>query len=306
MPDDPNTTPDPNTEPASTPEPSTSQGPQSVAVQTPQTTASATPNTNPDPQQQPSAPPVDIKSVIPEAYKDKPYMQQIDSFEKLFQDFDNAQSLIGQRQTEVPGKDASEEEVNAFLEKIRPESQDAYEFPETEFSKKFGRDEQFQGQMKELFHKAGLMPHQVKILTEGYDNALFAKANETAQNAETQAADFEKLADGFFGDKKDEKLKIANEILKANTPDQFKEHLGKLSNENLMIMSSVLNNVFDKFMKEDDLNIGGKGTATDASALQEEARQLMARPEYKDFRHPKHDETVNRVNELYDQIGKMK
>ena len=59
-------------------------------------------------------------------------------------------------------------------------------------------------------------------------------------------------------------------------------------------------------MSEDDLNLGAKGTAADTADLQNQARQLMASPEYKDFRHPNHDATVGKVNELYNQIGKIK
>jgi hypothetical protein len=285
------------------------QEPQSVAVQTPQTVAAATPATAPDPQARPSTPPtIDFKSIIPAAYKDKPYMKEVQSFDKLFQDFDGAQTLIGQRQEglQIPGVDATPEQIAEYAAKVRPESVDAYVFPETDYSKKFGRDEAFQGQMKELFHKAGLQPWQAKALTEGYDAALFGKANEMAVGAEAQADDFEKLANGFYGAEKEAKLKIANEILKTHTPDAFKDQLAKLSNDSLIVLSSVLNNVFDKYMKEDDLNIGGKGSSTDSAALQEEARALMADTSYKDFRHPRHDQVVKQVNDLYDRIASIK
>jgi hypothetical protein len=181
-----------------------------------------------------------------------------------------------------------------------------YEFPETEYTKKFGKDETFQGEMGELFHKAGLLPSQAKILSEGYDAAMFGRANEAAAGVETQAGDFEKLADGHFGADKEAKLKIANEILKQHTPEAFQPHLANLSNEALMVLSSVLNNVHDKFMSEDDLNIGGKGAGADASAIQAEARELMKTPAYKDFRNPEHDATVSKVNALYEQVGKIK
>jgi hypothetical protein len=294
--------PDPN---VTTP----TQEPQSVAVQTPQTIAAATPATAPDPQAKPSTPPtMDFTSVIPAAYKDKPYMKEVKSFDKLFQDFDNAQHLIGQRQEglQIPGANATPEQIAEYAAKVRPESVDAYTFPETEYSKKFGRDEAFQGEMKKLFHDAGLQPWQVETLTKGYDSALFAKANEMAVGAQAQAADFEKLADGYYGTEKEAKLKVANEILKAHTPDAFKDQLAKLPNESLIVLSSVLNNVFDKYMKEDDLNIGGKGSSTDGVALQEEARQLMADPAYKDFRHPNHDRITKRVEELYNQVAAIK
>ena len=285
---------------------SESEAPQTVAVSSPHTTASATPATAPNPQTSTTPPPNDFISTVPEQFRDKPYMKEVTSFDKLFKDFDNAQSLIGQKSFEVPKADAPEETVNAFLEKIRPESKDVYEFPETEYSKKFGKDEAFQGQMGELFHKAGLLPHQAKMLVEGYDSAIMSKAMEVANQAETQAADFEKLADGHFGAEKAAKLKIANDMLKQHTPDAFKDKLHNLDNESVMIMSSILNDIHGKYMSEDSLNIGGKGTVTDGAAIQEEARQLMTSPEYKDFRHPQHDATVARVNELYASVGKMK
>lgn len=288
--------PNPNPEPNPTPSPEPTPNP-TVKVDHPAPQPAAKPQ-----------PGTDFNTVVPEAYRDKPYMKEVTSFDKLFQDFDNAQRLIGQRQDPltIPGPDATPEEIQAYAEKIRPESKDVYQFPETDYSKKFGRDEAFQGQMKELFHKAGLQPWQVNMLTEGYDSVLMTKANEMALNSEAQAADFEKLADGHFGTDKEAKLKIANDILKENVPEAFKPFMEKLPNESLMILSSVLNNVYDKYMKEDDLNTGGRGTPTDSAALQEEARQLMADPAYKDFRHPKHEATVKRVNELYDQIGNIK
>lgn len=293
---DPTPTPTPEPTPTPTPTPEPTPNP-SVKIDHP----------TPEPTPNPAA--AEFAKAIPDAYKDKPYMKEVTSFEKLFADFDGAQTLIGQRQQDplaIPGLDATPEQIQAYAEKVRPESVDAYQFPETEYSKKFGRDEGFQGEMKELFHKAGLQPWQVNMLTEGYDGALFAKANELATSAEAQAADFEKLADGHFGEHKDAKLKIANDILKANVPDAFKDHIAGLDNKSLMMVSGVLNNVFDKYMKEDDLNIGGKGSATDATALQEEARTLMADPAYKDFRHPKHDAINKQVKDLYDQIGAIK
>jgi len=290
-----------------TPEPSAaSPEPTSIAVSSPQTIAAAQPQSAPDPQKPTTPPSMDFNAVVPIEFQNKPYMKEVDSFDKLFKDFDNAQHLIGQKSFEVPKADAPEEEITAYLDKVRPESADVYELPETEYTKKFGRDEEFGTQMKGLFQKAGLLPHQAKILTEGYDAALFGKANEMAAGAEGQAADFEKMADGHFGGDKDAKLKIANEILKENTPDAFKEYLGNLPNESLMVLSAVLNNVADKYMGEDKLNIGGKPAGADPAAIQEEARQLMASPEYKDFRHPKHDATVARVNELYGQVGSIK
>jgi hypothetical protein len=295
-------------EPEGTPEATPAAEPQSVSVQTPNTIATANPQSQPDPTKTPDQTAVDFTSVIPEAYKGKPYMKEVDSFDKLFADFDNAQTLIGQRQqsAEIPGADATPEQIQAYADKIRPESPDVYTFPETEYSKKFGRDEAFQGEMKTAFQEAALQPWQVNILTEKYDAALFGKASELAASAETQAADFEKLADGHFGESKEEKLKIANAVLKENTPEAFKPFLEKLPNESLMILSAVANELHAKYMTEDNLNIGAKGTATDEGALQEEARQLMADPSYKDFRHPNHDRTVKRVNELYDQIGSIK
>lgn len=299
---DPDTTATPDTTPAAEP----SQEPQSVAVSTPQTVAAATPDTSPDPQPTSPSPQVDFKELIPEQYRDKPYMKEVDSLDKMFADFDNAQQLIGQRQAEIPGKDATEEQITAYLDKIRPESTEAYTFPETEYSKKFGRDENFGNEMKSLFQKAGLFPWQVNVLAEGYDAAAFNIAQAQANADNDLAADFEKLADGHFGDQKDAKIKIANEIMKIHTPDNLKPFVEKLSNESLMLTSAILNSVFDKYMSEDDLNIGGKGTSTDGGALQKEAQQLMATPAYKDFRHPDHDATVQKVNELYDQVGKVK
>jgi len=300
--------PEPEATPEVTPEVKPEVKPEAVKSAAPGTVAVATPNMPQDPASksaEPQTPEFDFHKLVPVEFQQKPYMKEVNSFDKMFKDFDNAQSLIGQKQAVIPAPDAAPEVWDAYFSKVRPEKADAYNLPETEYVKKFGRDEEFGNTMKGLFHKAGLHQSQIDILTQGYDGILLEKAKGTADEAAKQSADFEKLADGLFGDKKDEKLKIANALLKEHTPKELQPHLQSLSNDNLTIMASILNSFHDKYMSEDNLNFGGKGSEGDANAARAEAQQLMADPSYKDFRHPKHDATVARVNELYARIGKM-
>ena len=249
---------------------------------------------------------VDLSTIIPEDYKGKPYMEQIKTVDDLFKTFDNAQSLIGQRQTDIPKADASEEEWTSYFEKIRPEKADAYEFPETEYATKFGRNEEFTGKMQGLFHKAGLTPVQAKILIEGYDSELLETAKQQAESKEQTTVQTQEIAKKVFKEGQEQAVKNANVLIEKFSPPEFDEQIKNLGDNERLVLAGVLNNVYKKFMSEDEVNLKDPSTGMDRVGLQEEARQLMASEAYKDFRHPQHDSTVKKVAEMYDQLGKMK
>ena len=113
--------------------------------------------------------------------------------------------------------------------------------------------------------------------------------------------DFDKLATDTFGTDSDKILKSSKTLMEANIPDVFKEHVGKLSNENLIVMASVLNNIQKKYIKEDDMPEGGGSPSSEADR-RTERMNLMASKEYSDEFHPEHAKVKARVAELYGNI----
>lgn len=119
---------------------------------------------------------------LPEDIKKDPSLATFKSPDALAKSWVNAQKLIGANKVVVPGDKASEEEWNAFYNKIgRPESPDKYEVKAPEG---FKLDDAMAKQMRETAHKLGLTPAQL--------NGLVAFDAERVKAAQTASADAEK------------------------------------------------------------------------------------------------------------------
>lgn len=253
---------------------------------------------DPNPPPQYKAPELDMKTAIPPDFRNKPYFQKITSFEQLVKEFDNVQHLIGKRPSVIPGPDARPEERARFYEALRPKDAKEYEFPETEYSKKFGVNEPAREKMREVFHKLGLDKTQVSGLAEAYD----AMAME-ARTAEDAMLD-ERLEKMFPG-KRDEALDTARNLMKEHIPQDLRPLLAQVSGASLLLLTTTLNSVYKKYISQDAMpssQSSGTGGAADVDALRQEAHTLMKSPEFKDFRNAGHDRAQARVKEIYKQI----
>jgi len=241
--------------------------------------------------------------VIPKDYKDKEYLKGVDSFDKLFQNFDNAQKLIGSRPAGIPSADAPVEDWLKFHSQTAPKEAKDYQMPETEFSKANGRDEVFGSTMKELFKKAELSQKQVDILAEGYDayNGVLTEKGKAANEAREK--EFDAKINALYPDNRDGALKIAKDLMSANIPNELKPLLSNLSNDAMLLIAATMNSVHDKYIKDDKIGGGGKGGGTNTAELRAEAMKIMQTKEYKDFRSLGHDEAQTKVQELYSSIA---
>lgn len=257
----------------------------------------------------------DFKNTHAKEYLDKPYMQAIDSPEKLFKEFDNAQNLIGKKFS-IPGPDASDKEHDEYLDLIRPKDKGVYKLSDSHLpdNLKGFHPEGFDDKIIDLFQQAALTPKQATILSEGYDKLMLDfNGQALASYAEIQKAnaindaDYNALADKTWGAERETVQNTARALLQQFTPQEFKPALDKLSNENLVIMASVLKGISDKYISQDDLNIlRGSGRSTQSlDQLKTEAQTKMATLMSMDTMDPKYPVLQNEVNELYAQIGKL-
>lgn len=257
----------------------------------------------------------EFKNTYAKDYLDKPYMQAIDSPERLFKEFDNAQSLIGKK-INIPGPDATDKEQDDYLDMIRPKDKGVYKLPESHLPEnlKSFHNADFENKITDLFQKAALTPKQASILAEGYDNLMLnANGEIIAQIAETQKAqavndaDFNALADKTWGSEREAVQNVAKSLLQQFTPPEFKAGLDNLSNENLIIMASVLKGISDKYISQDDLNAfrGNGYNSQNLESLKTEAQNKMVSLMNMDPTDPKYDRLKNEVDEIYKQIGKL-
>lgn len=235
----------------------------------------------------------DFSTMIPEAYREKEYLKGVDSMDRLFQDFDNAQKLIGKKS--IPGPDDAPEKWDEFYKAAgRPDTASEYEFSQTEG---LNYNEDVANKTKEIFHKAGLSAKQAAMIQQEYDKMVM----EMQPSQEKIDQEFDALATEVFGAQKDQVLEKSKSMLTKYAPEKFKDHINNLSNENLIVLSSVLNGVINDHVSEDRIPSGGASNT--GSDPREEAKKLMMSPEYKDAFHPNHEVTKKRVRELYRSLN---
>ena len=235
----------------------------------------------------------------PDAYKDRSYIKGLDSNDKVWEMLDNSQKLIGQRPAGIPAADAPKEVWDNFYKAMgRPEKAADYQF---ELDPSLKLDEKFVNSTKEIMHKYGLTPTQAKGIQKDFDAMMVAVAKERGVALQQQNTDFNKLATETFGADRDKAIATAKGLLDQFTPANIKPELAKLSNENLIVLASVLNGINAKYIKADGApsappgSMGGKSGAD----LRSEGQALMATKAYTDAFHPDHAKTVARIAEIY-------
>ena len=105
----------------------------------------------------------------------------------------NQEKLLGSA-VRIPGKDATDEERNAFLNKLgRPEAADKYEFKAPEgLPEGFEYDGKVEAAFRDIAHKAGLTQAQAAAVRDWYLGAAgeaFGGQVEAAKAAQSQRAD---------------------------------------------------------------------------------------------------------------------
>lgn len=257
----------------------------------------------------------EFKNTYAKDYLDKPYMQAIDTPERLFKEFDNTQNLIGKK-FNIPGPDATDKEQDEYLDMIRPKDKSIYKLSESHLpdNLKGFHPEGFEDKVTDLFQQAALTPKQASLLSEGYDKLMLDfNGQALAQYAELQKAqqindaDFNALADKTWGSEREAVQNTAKALLQQFTPPEFKAGLDNLSNENLIIMASVLKGVSDKYISQDDLNsLRGSGHSSQSiDSLKVEAQKKMTTLMNMDSMDPNYDTVKQEVDDMYAQIGKL-
>ena len=248
--------------------------------------------------------------IIPEAYKDKPYMKDIDSQEKLYQQFDNAQALIGKKTIGVPTSESTDEDWQKFYTTMgRPEDSGKYEFTKVEGPEGIDLQGSEEGmkKVKEMFHKAGLSGKQATQIKKAYDEMFLEQYNKQLATgkagSDQQNTEFEGLLDKHFGDQKEAASARVNKMLVEFVPTEFKKHVDGLDNKNLMILTAVLDKVHKKYVSEDNLDAGGNPIPTETvETMRVSAQQMMVSEAWKNPMHAQHQATKDKVKALYEKI----
>lgn len=164
------------------------------------------------PQLQQSAPPA---FVIPDAYKDRGWVEKVKSPDDLWKTLDNAQSLLGKRPAGIPTADAPDTEWEAFFKAARPESPDKYTLSEVEgISKDIDL-----APYKQLLYEAALTPKQADIIWKKYAELEKAAAVRTQGELDKR---FDEVAAKVLGDKLEAASTVAQEAIKTYVSEDLR------------------------------------------------------------------------------------
>ena len=237
----------------------------------------------------------------PQGYEVPDGLKTAPDFWNLVKMTANAQKKLGYPADSLlvkPGKDWKDDQWNEFFSKIgRPESPDKYEMdvPKDKYTP------ESLNEFKQIAHKAGLLPSQVKAVM-GYYEQLQGKIGESQKVAEIQQREMaQKELREEWGGKFDENLKSAQKFVKTFADDKDQDALfGKLGDDPQLLR--VLANAAS-VMRQDALIGTGSDENPGSQSMQSELDQIMKNPLYFDpqesrkFRQ-EHDRLVQRAYHL--------
>lgn len=196
-----------------------------------------------------------------------------------------------------PGKDAKPEDVEKYQADLAayrkavgiPDGPDGYKvaLPEKLPEGVTVRDEHLK-EFSALAHKIGLTPAQAQALSD-FQLSLTARGHqEFSAGMEKFNADQQAALREAFGDKLEERVMAAKRVgmTFANNPDG-----PQTPAEMVQFMARIADAI-----SEDKL--AGANVVTSHLSPEVQAKELMRQPEYTDMAHPRHKETVARVNDL--------
>lgn len=246
------------------------------------------------------ADPEPLTFIVPDAYKDKPYLKGVDSLEKVYKMLDGAQELIGKKGPSVPKADAPQAEKDAYYESIgRPKTASEYTPVLTGADK---TDPKVLPRLQNAFHKAGLNPDQAKIIWDESTAAFSDFAKETGLANQQADVDFDKLATDTFGVERDRILTRGKELIDANISPSMKSAAGKLPNESLIVLADILRNIDKRYIKNDGPGSQPSTTGSTPDELRTKARGIMAQQSKHDPMSVEFQNMQKQVDEIYDQI----
>lgn len=255
---------------------------------------------------------------VPEAYQDRGWAKDIKSPDDLWKLTDNAQSLIGKRPAGIPTADAPEEEWQKFYNAAgRPDSPDKYTLPDVEGLPE-GLDLGPQKQTAtKILHEAGLTQKQAEKVWSLYMKAeLEAVGGAKAQSEEAQKAldaEFDQVTQKVFGDKYDASAKAAQDMINAYVPDELKDAYGALG-DNPKALAAVISalsgakaeidKVKAEYGAEGSITSGAQTTSASIEDVRSELANLRISQAARDFTHPDHKKSMQRIEELTGQVNR--
>mgnify|MGYP003636725543 FL=1 len=247
----------------------------------------------------------DWRSTIPEDIQNDPSLADIQDVASLAKGYVHAQHMIGSDKVAIPSREASQEELDVFYNKLgRPESADGYEAP-TENMPEIPHDNEMQTRFFEEAHRIGLNKQQAGALirwqAEQAQTGIEANSQAT-ESAMQQAQDSMRQE---FGKAYEEKMNMAkNAALEFGGEDLMKVlDSSGLGNDPAIIKAFA--NIGKAIMNDEIVGGGGRqGFMMSPAEAKSQIANMKRDPNflasYQDQGHIAHKESVAEMAKLYE------
>ena len=254
------------------------------------------------------------REFVPQEFHEKPYLKDFldkpwdkSTSAEIFKKLDGAESLLGRRPAIPDPKTAKPEELEKFFETFRPEKAEDYEIKLDEGAKP---NDVFLKAVRTAFHEGRISKVQAAKFLTVMDTFGKEQRKVLAQEQQRKAAEFDTLAKTILGEQNKATMERVRGLLKQYAPQAAAGSLDKLSDEQLVVMGSIVDAIHKKYAPEDDLKgkggAGGGGSATATAAdKRQEMYKLMAEKSYSNWQDPTHESTLAKVKALAREIADL-
>ena len=199
--------------------------------------------------------------VVPDEYKEAGWANNIHSIEDLWTQHANAQKLIGKKTIGIPTEDSSENEINEFYAKLRPEAEDKYDID-------LGDDTEV---FRKIFYDNGISARQAKAITEAYKESV-RKVSDGLFSEEN----FKAIMQDTLGDNYKEKIEKVNGFLKQYGKKSALAEIDQLPNETLGLLYGLIDLTMDKYAVKELGSVEKKSALTSDKDLAEYMSKMQA------------------------------
>lgn len=277
----------------------------------------------------------DFEKFVPEAYRDKEWVQNIAKSEdprgNVFKKIEELEKLVGsgrQAGLTIPNEKSTPEEWKQYREAIGvPQEPNQYEFtpiawdkPDEEAGKfiESQRDPKFVEKILKGMHDIGVPKDMAAKLFELHDKAVLETYRDEMQAGADRSrqldADFDSYMTRMHGPNKEMVFNSGRKLLHESVSPATLTFINELGDtpegtKALAVLADAMYGFHKKYVGEDSINAGNstgsygvggmKQGESEIDALSQRARELMSNPAYKNPRDPDNIRLRKEVDEIY-------
>ena len=246
----------------------------------------------------------DWRDSIPEDIKNDPSLADIKDVGGLAKSFVHAQHMIGSDKVVIPSREASQEELDNFYNKLgRPETSDGYETPK-ENMPEVPLDDQMQVRFFEEAHRIGLNKQQAAALMRWQAQETHNSIEKIDSDGELALLRATETMQKEFGKAYEQNLNMAKNAAKEFGGEALVELLDTtgLGNEPAIIRAFA--NIGKAISNDEIVGGGGRqGFMMSPAEAKQQITNLKRDPNfmasYTDSDHVAHKETVEEMARLF-------